>query len=154
MSVITALSCSPVPPHTPSCEIPSGAVTGSVVQLRCRDHQSIPPATYSWFKDSQPISPSRHANATYVINQNTGILVSVFPQDKETVFTLSPCRGDRLVEPYSRWFDNGYRFWVLLKDALAEQMLQILSTVFFFFFFDRISIKVFPLPFSISTSGV
>uniref|UniRef100_A0A3Q3VZ81 Ig-like domain-containing protein n=1 Tax=Mola mola TaxID=94237 RepID=A0A3Q3VZ81_MOLML len=63
-----------VPPHTPSCEIPSGAVTGSVVQLRCRDQQSIPPATYSWFKDNQPISPLRHANATYLINSHTGIL--------------------------------------------------------------------------------
>lgn len=63
-----------VPPHTPSCEIPSGAVTGSAVQLRCRDQQSIPPATYSWFKDNQPISPARHANATYVINTHTGVL--------------------------------------------------------------------------------
>ncbi|XP_041637510.1 junctional adhesion molecule 2A isoform X2 [Cheilinus undulatus] len=63
-----------VPPHTPSCEIPSGAVTGSVVKLHCRDHQSIPPATYSWYKDSQPISQPRHANATYVINSHTGIL--------------------------------------------------------------------------------
>ncbi|XP_028428063.1 junctional adhesion molecule 2A isoform X5 [Perca flavescens] len=63
-----------VPPHTPSCEIPSAAVTGSVVQLRCRDQQSIPPATYSWFKDNQPISQPRHANATYQINSHTGVL--------------------------------------------------------------------------------
>uniref|UniRef100_A0A8C6V1V3 Junctional adhesion molecule 2a n=1 Tax=Neogobius melanostomus TaxID=47308 RepID=A0A8C6V1V3_9GOBI len=32
-----------VPPHTPSCQIPSTAVTGSVVRLQCHDHQSIPP---------------------------------------------------------------------------------------------------------------
>ncbi|XP_060888563.1 junctional adhesion molecule 2A isoform X2 [Labrus mixtus] len=63
-----------VPPHTPSCEIPSGAVTGSVVQLRCRDQQSIPPATYSWYKDGQQISPPRHTNATYLINARIGIL--------------------------------------------------------------------------------
>lgn len=63
-----------VPPHTPSCEIPSSAVTGSGVKLRCRDQQSIPPATYSWFKDNQPISTPRHANATYLINPNTGVL--------------------------------------------------------------------------------
>ncbi|KAM3856976.1 junctional adhesion molecule 2A [Diretmus argenteus] len=63
-----------VPPHIPSCEIPSSAVTGSVVQLRCRDHQSIPPATYAWYKDNHPISPPRNANATYLINKNTGIL--------------------------------------------------------------------------------
>lgn len=63
-----------VPPQIPSCEIPSGAVTGSVVRLRCRDQQSIPPATYSWFKDNQQIRPPRHANATYLINSHTGIL--------------------------------------------------------------------------------
>ncbi|XP_031708226.1 junctional adhesion molecule 2A isoform X3 [Anarrhichthys ocellatus] len=63
-----------VPPHTPSCEIPSGAVTGSVVQLRCRDQQSIPPATYSWFKDNLPFYQPRHANATYLINSHTGLL--------------------------------------------------------------------------------
>uniref|UniRef100_A0A8C5H813 Junctional adhesion molecule B-like n=2 Tax=Gouania willdenowi TaxID=441366 RepID=A0A8C5H813_GOUWI len=63
-----------VPPHTPACEIPSSAVTGSVVQLRCRDQQSIPPATYSWFKDNRPISMPRHANATYQIDFHTGVL--------------------------------------------------------------------------------
>uniref|UniRef100_A0A7N6BP99 Ig-like domain-containing protein n=2 Tax=Anabas testudineus TaxID=64144 RepID=A0A7N6BP99_ANATE len=63
-----------VPPHTPSCEIPSSAVTGSLVQLRCKDQQSIPPATYTWFKDNQLMSQPRHANATYLINSQTGIL--------------------------------------------------------------------------------
>ncbi|XP_038137781.1 junctional adhesion molecule 2A isoform X2 [Cyprinodon tularosa] len=63
-----------VPPQTPSCEVPASAVTGSAVQLRCRDQQSVPPATYSWFKDNKPISPPRHANATYLINSHTGIL--------------------------------------------------------------------------------
>lgn len=63
-----------VPPQTPSCEIPSGAVTGSEVQLRCRDQHSIPPATYSWFKDNQPIRPPSNANATYLINSRTGVL--------------------------------------------------------------------------------
>lgn len=67
--------CPTVPPHTPSCDIPSSALTGSVVQLRCRDRQSIPPATYSWYKDDQPLVPSHLANATYKINPMTGILV-------------------------------------------------------------------------------
>ncbi|XP_077368498.1 junctional adhesion molecule 2A isoform X2 [Festucalex cinctus] len=63
-----------VPPNTPSCEIPSSAVTGSTVQLRCRDQQSIPPATYAWYKDNQLMIPLRHANATYLINTHTGVL--------------------------------------------------------------------------------
>ncbi|XP_061654623.1 junctional adhesion molecule 2A isoform X3 [Phyllopteryx taeniolatus] len=63
-----------VPPNTPACEIPSAAVTGSAVQLRCRDQQSIPPATYAWYKDDQLMIPLRHANATYLINTQTGLL--------------------------------------------------------------------------------
>lgn len=77
-----------MPPHTPSCEIPSAAVTGSVVQLRCRDQQSIPPATYSWYKDNQPIRPPHHPNATYLINSHTGILVCMC-SDKEQGWSVS-----------------------------------------------------------------
>ncbi|XP_008323686.1 junctional adhesion molecule 2A isoform X1 [Cynoglossus semilaevis] len=63
-----------VPPHTPSCEIPSSAVTGSVVQLRCRDRQSIPPAKYTWLKNSVSLSLPRSTNATYLIDPDTGVL--------------------------------------------------------------------------------
>lgn len=63
-----------VPPHTPSCQIPSAAVTGTLVRLQCHDHQSIPPATYTWFKDNQPISSPRFSNATYVLRTDTGLL--------------------------------------------------------------------------------
>ncbi|KAK2856844.1 hypothetical protein Q5P01_005579 [Channa striata] len=63
-----------VPPHTPSCDVPSSAVTGSMVLLRCREQQSIPPATYLWFKDNQPMRQPQHGNATYKINSQTGIL--------------------------------------------------------------------------------
>lgn len=63
-----------VPPQIPLCEIPSSAVTGSVVQLRCRDQQGIPPATYSWYKDNQLIRAPHHANATYLVNSRTGVL--------------------------------------------------------------------------------
>ncbi|XP_034533297.1 junctional adhesion molecule B-like isoform X3 [Notolabrus celidotus] len=86
-----------VPPQTPSCEIPSGAVTGSVVQLRCRDHQSIPPATYSWYKDSQAISPPRHPNATYLINAHTGILEFKSVAKEDT--GLYSCRAANGVGP-------------------------------------------------------
>uniref|UniRef100_A0A3Q4MIJ7 Junctional adhesion molecule 2a n=1 Tax=Neolamprologus brichardi TaxID=32507 RepID=A0A3Q4MIJ7_NEOBR len=72
-----------VPPQTPLCEIPSSAVTGSVVQLSCRDQHSIPPATYSWYKDNQPMNPPRHANATYLINSRTGVLVRQISVSKE-----------------------------------------------------------------------
>ncbi|XP_067298396.1 junctional adhesion molecule 2A [Pseudorasbora parva] len=62
-----------VPPHTPSCDVPSSALTGSLVELRCRDQHSIPPAVYTWFKDNRPL-PIRHPNATYTLNEFTGVL--------------------------------------------------------------------------------
>ncbi|XP_058646502.1 junctional adhesion molecule 2A isoform X2 [Onychostoma macrolepis] len=62
-----------VPPHTPSCDVPSSALTGSLVQLRCRDRHSIPAAVYTWYKDNSAL-PILQANATYTINENTGVL--------------------------------------------------------------------------------
>ncbi|MFT7818299.1 junctional adhesion molecule B-like [Arapaima gigas] len=64
-----------VPPNTPRCEIPSSALTGTRVTLRCWDRQSIPPATYSWYKDSKQLSVSHAANATYLLDPGTGTLV-------------------------------------------------------------------------------
>ncbi|XP_067349291.1 junctional adhesion molecule 2A isoform X2 [Channa argus] len=95
-----------VPPHTPSCDIPSSAVTGSLVQLRCREQQSIPPATYSWFKNNQLIGQPQHANATYKINFQTGILefIAVAKEDagrytcqaKNGVGSPKMCEGKHL----------------------------------------------------------
>nr|XP_055062244.1 junctional adhesion molecule 2A isoform X1 [Misgurnus anguillicaudatus] len=64
-----------VPPHTPSCDIPSSALTGSQVKLHCRDQHSIPPASYTWFKDKKPLLPIKPANATYTVNELTGVLL-------------------------------------------------------------------------------
>ncbi|KAI4894635.1 hypothetical protein NFI96_011385, partial [Prochilodus magdalenae] len=62
-----------VPPHIPFCEIPSSALTGSLVELRCSDQHSIPPAVYTWYKDKKPLSIPP-VNATYTFNKKTGIL--------------------------------------------------------------------------------
>ncbi|XP_026060628.1 junctional adhesion molecule B-like isoform X1 [Carassius auratus] len=63
-----------VPPHTPSCDVPSSALTGSLVQLRCRDHQSVPAAVYTWYKDNRAL-PIHQPNATYTIDEKTGVLM-------------------------------------------------------------------------------
>ncbi|XP_030636482.1 junctional adhesion molecule 2A [Chanos chanos] len=63
-----------VPPQTPSCVIPSSAVTGSAVELSCRDLHGIPAATYTWFKDRKALSVRPQANSTYTINPHTGVL--------------------------------------------------------------------------------
>uniref|UniRef100_A0A8C1X4Y9 Junctional adhesion molecule 2a n=1 Tax=Cyprinus carpio TaxID=7962 RepID=A0A8C1X4Y9_CYPCA len=66
-----------VPPQAPSCDVPSSALTGSLVQLRCRDHHSIPAAVYTWYKDNKPLAIKK-PNATYTIDEKTGVLVSIF----------------------------------------------------------------------------
>ncbi|KAJ8339890.1 hypothetical protein SKAU_G00345230 [Synaphobranchus kaupii] len=63
-----------VPPHTPQCEIPSTALTGAMVEMRCRDKISFPPATYKWYKDNQPLSSARQHNLTYTLDTQSGTL--------------------------------------------------------------------------------
>ncbi|KAG2456304.1 STXA protein, partial [Polypterus senegalus] len=69
-----------VPANIPSCEIPSTALTGSVVDLKCREQHGTPPSNYSWFKDGVllPVTPqldARFANSSYMLNRRTGTLV-------------------------------------------------------------------------------
>lgn len=86
-----------VPPHTPNCHIPSSALTGSTVVLRCQDQYSIPPAVYTWYKDKKQLKLTHHANATYMINRDTGILVR--PSYQETFGNLEDA-FIRLMRPF------------------------------------------------------
>ncbi|XP_048848052.1 junctional adhesion molecule 2A [Brienomyrus brachyistius] len=63
-----------VAPATPTCEIPSSALSGTVVELHCKDKHSVPPAKYKWFKDNKPLGPSGTANLTYTLDINSGTL--------------------------------------------------------------------------------
>lgn len=76
-NVISNVCFVTVPPHTPSCDIPSSALTGSFVELRCKDQHSIPPASYTWYKDKMPLMSVRHTNANYTVDEISGVLVSV-----------------------------------------------------------------------------
>ncbi|KAJ8246660.1 hypothetical protein GJAV_G00254000 [Gymnothorax javanicus] len=64
-----------VPPHTPRCEIPGSALTGAMVEMRCVEQFSFPPATYRWYKDNKPLSSSRQANASYSLDTESGTLL-------------------------------------------------------------------------------
>lgn len=64
-----------VAPATPTCEIPSSALSGTAVELHCQDKHSVPPARYKWFKDNKPLGPSGTANMTYTLDVNIGTLV-------------------------------------------------------------------------------
>ncbi|XP_060054548.1 junctional adhesion molecule B isoform X2 [Erinaceus europaeus] len=68
-----------VAPAVPSCEVPNSALSGTVVELRCKDKEGNPAPEYTWFKDGVrlPESPKlgfQSSNSSYTINTKSGTL--------------------------------------------------------------------------------
>ncbi|KAM9487391.1 junctional adhesion molecule 2b [Clarias gariepinus] len=63
-----------VPPHAPLCHVPEDAVCGSAVELYCQDQLTVPPVTYSWYKDNRPLSTALVQDINYSIDNKTGTL--------------------------------------------------------------------------------
>lgn len=67
-----------VAPSTPVCDIPNSAVSGSAVELKCREKEGNPASKYRWFKDGLPLDTqipnARSANVTYKLDKATGTL--------------------------------------------------------------------------------
>ncbi|XP_029980789.1 junctional adhesion molecule 2b [Sphaeramia orbicularis] len=61
-----------VPPHVPSCEVPSSVFVGSSLELHCKDKLSVPPATYRWYKDNKGLTET--ADTPYSMDTNKGTL--------------------------------------------------------------------------------
>ncbi|XP_056907892.1 junctional adhesion molecule 2b [Takifugu flavidus] len=61
-----------VPPHVPSCDVPSSVFVGSGLELHCKDKLSVPPATYRWYKDNRALTAT--ADTPYVIDMKKGTL--------------------------------------------------------------------------------
>ncbi|XP_047225903.1 junctional adhesion molecule 2b isoform X1 [Girardinichthys multiradiatus] len=61
-----------VPPHVPSCEVPSSVFVGTGLELFCKDKLSMPPATYRWYKDSKALTAT--GDAPYSMDTNKGTL--------------------------------------------------------------------------------
>lgn len=61
-----------VPPHVPSCEVPSSVFVGSGLELLCKDTLSVPPATYRWYKDNKALTDT--ADTLYSVDTNKGTL--------------------------------------------------------------------------------
>nr|XP_057938918.1 junctional adhesion molecule 2b isoform X1 [Doryrhamphus excisus] len=61
-----------VPPHIPSCDVPSSVFVGSDLELLCKDKLSVPPAMYSWFKDNEALMAS--ADTPYNMDSHKGTL--------------------------------------------------------------------------------
>ncbi|KAI6078609.1 Junctional adhesion molecule B isoform X1 [Aix galericulata] len=70
-----------VPPTTPVCEVPSSAMTGTVVELSCKETEGSPPSEYQWYKNGVPLlektgtGSARAANVTYAMNKKSGTLL-------------------------------------------------------------------------------
>lgn len=67
------LCAPPVPPHVPSCDVPSSVFVGSGLELHCKDKLSVPPATYRWYKDNRALTAT--ADTPYLIDMKRGTLV-------------------------------------------------------------------------------
>lgn len=87
----------PVAPTTPVCEVPSSAMTGTVVQLSCKETEGSPPSEYQWYKNGVALlektgtGSARAANITYTMNKKSGTLVSVI-----TNSVLDSYQGDQI----------------------------------------------------------
>nr|XP_033799158.1 junctional adhesion molecule B isoform X2 [Geotrypetes seraphini] len=68
-----------VAPGAPVCVVPISAMTGTVVELKCREEEGSPASQYRWFKDGTPLletltTHSKVRNSSYTINKKSGTL--------------------------------------------------------------------------------
>ncbi|KAM4699087.1 junctional adhesion molecule B [Discoglossus pictus] len=68
-----------VAPSVPVCEIPSSAMTGTVVELKCQESEGSPSSEYKWFKNGvllleNPSPNARVTNSSYTVNKISGTL--------------------------------------------------------------------------------
>ncbi|XP_067155683.1 junctional adhesion molecule B isoform X1 [Apteryx mantelli] len=70
-----------VAPTIPKCEVPSSAMTGTVVELSCKETEGSPPSEYQWYKNGVALlektgtGGARAANITYTMNKKSGTLL-------------------------------------------------------------------------------
>lgn len=90
----------------PVCEVPSSAMTGTVVELSCKETEGSPPSEYQWYKNGVALlektgtGSARAANITYTMNKKSGTLVSVITnsvitsyQEDEIYCLVQRCTG-------------------------------------------------------------
>ncbi|XP_061483873.1 junctional adhesion molecule B isoform X2 [Rhineura floridana] len=69
-----------VPSAPPVCEVPNSAMTGTVVELLCKENEGVPPSKYRWYRNGilleRPISESvQKDRVPYTMNITTGTLL-------------------------------------------------------------------------------
>ncbi|MEE6468138.1 hypothetical protein FKM82_008173 [Ascaphus truei] len=68
-----------VAPTVPVCDVPSSAMSGTVVELKCRENEGSPASVYKWYKNGvilleSPPPNARVTNTSYTVNANSGTL--------------------------------------------------------------------------------
>ncbi|XP_039213704.1 junctional adhesion molecule B isoform X3 [Crotalus tigris] len=70
-----------VPSSAPVCEVPISALSGTVVELRCKESEGVPASKYSWYRNGAilPENPLfwrfKKRNISYTLNTTTGTLL-------------------------------------------------------------------------------
>ncbi|XP_068028157.1 junctional adhesion molecule C [Anomalospiza imberbis] len=69
-----------VKPMTPRCSVPKAVPVGKSASLHCHENEGFPKSTYSWYRNSEPLSPdskssTKSHNSSYTLNPATGTLV-------------------------------------------------------------------------------
>ncbi|KAM4795626.1 junctional adhesion molecule B [Rhinophrynus dorsalis] len=68
-----------VAPSVPVCDVPSSAMSGTAVELKCRESEGFPAPEYRWYKNGvllleNPAPNARVTNSSYTINPTSGTL--------------------------------------------------------------------------------
>ncbi|XP_044298050.1 junctional adhesion molecule B isoform X2 [Varanus komodoensis] len=70
-----------VPSAAPVCEVPISAMTGTVVELRCKENEGVPAPKYKWYRNGIPLLESRElgkikkGRVPYIMNSTSGTLL-------------------------------------------------------------------------------
>ncbi|XP_058041895.1 junctional adhesion molecule B isoform X1 [Ahaetulla prasina] len=70
-----------VPPSAPVCEVPNSALSGTVVELRCKENEGVPASKYRWYRNGAILPENtffwsfRKEKNSYTLNTTTGTLL-------------------------------------------------------------------------------
>uniref|UniRef100_A0A8D0HC94 Junctional adhesion molecule 2 n=1 Tax=Sphenodon punctatus TaxID=8508 RepID=A0A8D0HC94_SPHPU len=70
-----------VAPALPLCDVPSSALSGTVVELRCKENQGLPAPQYKWYRNGVALlenagkGSAKIQNISYTMNKKTGTLL-------------------------------------------------------------------------------
>ncbi|OCT93866.1 junctional adhesion molecule B isoform X2 [Xenopus laevis] len=68
-----------VAPGVPVCDVPPSAMSGTAVELKCRESEGFPASEYRWYKNGillavNPAPNARLTNSSYTVNSASGTL--------------------------------------------------------------------------------